>query len=55
MAKRRISFLKCDLLDTMGAMLLAGVKIYPAQNGCCELPGGRICFDPKLGLVIEEE
>jgi CRISPR-associated endonuclease/helicase Cas3 len=54
-AKRRISFPKCDLLDTMGAMLLAGVKIYPAQNGCCEFPGGRICFDSKLGLVIEEE
>ena len=54
-AKRRISFQTCDLLDTMGAMLLAGVKIYPAQNGCCEFPGGRICFDPKLGLVIEEE
>lgn len=53
--KRRISFQTCDLLDTMGAMLLAGAKIYPAQNGCCEFPGGRICFDPKLGLVIEEE
>lgn len=54
-AKRRVYFQTCDLLDTMGAMLLAGVKIYPAQNGCCEFPGGRICFDPKLGLVIEEE
>ena len=54
-AERRIRFIKSNLLSIKGDMLLAGVRVFPAQNGCCEFPGGRICFDPKLGLVIEEE
>lgn len=54
-AERRLKFDKSDLSYIKGDMLLAGVRVYPARNGICELSGGRICFDEKLGVMIEEE
>lgn len=37
-----------------GAILLAGVEIYPAENGVFQCDGGSICFDPELGVIIKE-
>lgn len=54
-AERRLSFEKSDLLYIKGDILLSGVRVYPAKDGVCMLPGGRICFDEKLGVIIEEE
>jgi len=54
-AERRIRFDKSGLSYIKGDILLSGVRIYPARNGCCELSGGRICFDEKLGVIIEED
>lgn len=53
-AKRRLNCNESDLSYITGGMLLSGLRIYPAQDGCFEFPGGRICFDKKLGLIIEE-
>lgn len=53
-AEHRLRFDKSDLSYIKGDMLLAGVRIYPAQNGCCELQGGRLIYDTKLGVIIEE-
>lgn len=53
-AERRLKFEKSDLLYTKGDMLLAGVRVYPARDGVCQLDGGRICFDKELGVIIEE-
>lgn len=52
--ERRLSFDKSGLSYIKGDILLAGIRIYLAQNGVCELPGGRICYDAKLGVIIEE-
>ena len=54
-AERRLMFDKSEISYIKGDNLLAGVRVYPAQNGICELGGGRICFDEKLGVIIEEE
>ena len=54
-AERRLKFDKSELSYIKGGNLLSGVRVYPAQNGICELGGGRICFDEKLGVMIEEE
>lgn len=54
-AERRLRFDKSEISYIKGDNLLAGVRVYPAQNGICELRGGRICFDEKLGVMIEEE
>ena len=54
-AERRLKFEKSDLLYIKGDMLLAGVRVYPALDGVCQLDGGRICFDKELGVIIEEE
>lgn len=53
-AERRIRFDKSGLSYIKGDMLLAGVRMYPAEGGYCKLPGGVIRFDEKLGVVIEE-
>ena len=54
-AKRRLRFDESELSYTKGDMLLAGVRVYPAKDGICELSGGRLIFDEKLGVIIEEE
>lgn len=54
-AERRLKFGKSELSYIKGDNLLSGVRVYPAQNGICELRGGRIRFDEKLGVMIEEE
>ena len=54
-AERRLRFDKSELSYIKGDNLLAGVRVYPARNGICELGGGRIRFDEKLGVMIEEE
>lgn len=54
-AERRLKFDKSELSYIKGDNLLTGVRVYPARNGICELSGGRICFDKKLGVMIEEE
>lgn len=51
-AERR---LKSDLLYIKGDMLLAGVRVYLSQGGVCEQNGSKICFERKLGVMIEEE
>lgn len=53
--ERRLRFDKSELSYIKGDNLLAGVRVYPAQNGTCELRGGRIRFDEKLGVIIEED
>lgn len=53
-AERRIRFDKSELSYLNGDMLLSGVRVYPAEDGVCVLSGGRICFDRKLGVIIEE-
>ena len=53
--ERRLRFDKSELSYIKGDNLLSGVRVYPAQNGICELRGGRIRFDEKLGVMIEEE
>ena len=53
--ERRLKFEKSELSYLKGDNLLAGVRVYPAQNGICELRGGRIRFDEKLGVMIEED
>ncbi len=53
-AERRICFDKSQISYLKGDMLLSGVRVYPAEEGICSLPGGRICFDHKLGVIIEE-
>lgn len=53
--ERRLRCDKSELSYIKGDNLLSGVSVYPAQNGICELGGGRICFDKKLGVMIEEE
>lgn len=37
-----------------GAILLAGVEIYPAEDGVFQCSGGSIRFDPELGVIIKE-
>ena len=37
-----------------GAILLAGVEIYPAENGVFQCSGESIQFDPELGVIIKE-
>lgn len=54
-AERRLKFDKSGISYIKGDNLLAGVRVYLAQNGICELGGGRIRFDEKLGLMIEED
>ena len=54
-AERRLRFDKSELSYIKGDNLLPGVRGYPAQNGICELRGGRIRFDEKLGVMIEED
>lgn len=54
-AERRLKFDKSELSYIKGDNLLAGVRVYPAQDGVCVLPGGTIRFDKKLGVMIEEE
>ena len=54
-AERRLKFDKSELSYIKGDNLLSGVRVYPAQNGICELRGGRIRFDEKLGVMIEED
>ncbi|MBQ2854846.1 MAG: CRISPR-associated helicase Cas3' [Oscillospiraceae bacterium] len=53
--ERRLRFNKSELSYIKGDNLLSGVRVYPAQNGICELRGGRIRFDEKLGVMIEED
>ena len=53
--ERRLRFDKSELSYIKGDNLLSGVRVYPAQNGICELRGGRIRFDEKLGVMIEED
>lgn len=53
--ERRLRFDKFELSYIKGDNLLSGVRVYPAQNGICELRGGRIRFDEKLGVMIEED
>jgi CRISPR-associated endonuclease/helicase Cas3 len=53
--ERRLKFDKSELSYIKGDNLLSGVRVYPAQNGICELRGGRIRFDEKLGVMIEED
>ena len=53
--ERRLRFKKSEISYIKGDNLLSGVRVYPAQNGICELRGGRIRFDEKLGVMIEEE
>lgn len=53
--ERRLKIDKSELSYIKGDNLLAGVRVYPAKDGICEFPGGRICFDKKLGVMIEEE
>ncbi|MBR2048368.1 MAG: CRISPR-associated helicase Cas3' [Oscillospiraceae bacterium] len=53
--ERRLMFDKSELSYIKGDNLLAGVRVYPAQNGICKLRGGRIRFDGKLGVIIEED
>ena len=54
-AARRIRWNQSELSYIKGDMLLSGIQMYPAENGCCALEGGRICFDRELGVIIEEE
>ena len=37
-----------------GAILLAGLEIYPAEDGVFQCFGGSIHFDPELGVIIKE-
>ena len=37
-----------------GAILLAGLEIYPAEKGVFRYSGGSIQFDPELGVIIKE-
>ena len=37
-----------------GAILLAGMEIYPAEAGVFQCSGGSIRFDPELGVIIKE-
>jgi len=53
-AARRLHFDESCLSYIKGDMLLKGIRIYPASDGCCQLPDGRIVFDKKLGVIIEE-
>ena len=54
-AERRLRFNKSELSYIKGDNLLAGVRVYPAQEGICSLSGGTIRFDEKLGVIIEED
>lgn len=54
-AERRLKFDKSELSYIKGDNLLAGVRVYPARDGVCALPGGTIRIDKKLGVIIEEE
>ena len=54
-AERRLKFDKSEMSYIKGDILLSGVRVYPAQDGICELSGGKIRFDEKLGVMIEEE
>ena len=54
----RLSRLGSDLSglsDIKGSMLLSGLRILPVENGVYRTNESRtICFDPELGLIIEE-
>ena len=54
-SERRLKFSESELLYIKGDMLLAGVRVYPAIDGVCKLPGGCIIFDKELGVIIEED
>ena len=54
-SERRLKFSESELLYIKGDMLLAGVRVYPARDGICKLPGGFIRFDKELGVIIEED
>ena len=54
-SERRLKFSESELLYIKGDMLLAGVRVYPARDGLCKLPGGFIRFDKELGVIIEED
>lgn len=53
--KSRLNSFPPGLLDISGGMLLSGIRIFPSENDCCCFPGGgKIRFDEKLGVIIEE-
>lgn len=54
-AERRLRFDKSDESYIKGDILLTGVRVYQAQDGVCELSGGRILVDKELGVIIEED
>ena len=54
-SERRLKFNESELLYIKGDMLLAGIRVYPARDGVCKLPGGCIRFDKELGVIIEED
>lgn len=52
--KKRMRFIRDDLLYINGDKLLSGVRMFPAENGIWECDDGKILFDRKLGVSIEE-
>lgn len=52
---RRLGSNESNNLYITGDKLIAGVRIYPAENGVCRLENGKILHvDPRLGLLIED-
>lgn len=38
----------------LGGGLISGTRIYPAENGKCQIPGGKtIAADPEYGVCVE--